>query len=117
MTRKEIGQLGESYALRHLDKLGYKILETNWRRRRAEIDIIAKQEEILVFVEVKTRTSDLFGGPTGTITARQQQLISSAAGDYMRQIGHDWEIRFDIIGILIEETGDYKLEHIEDAFF
>lgn len=117
MTRKELGQLGEAYARRYLEKQGYVIQETNWRRRRAEIDIIAKQEEILVFIEVKTRTSELFGGPTGTLTERQQKLISSAAADYMREVGHDWEIRFDIIGILLEETGDFKLEHVEDAFF
>lgn len=115
--RQKTGALGESYARQHLKTLGYRILETNWRRRRAEIDIIAKDGEVLVFVEVKTLTNDYLGGPTSRLTPRQQSLISSAAGDYMRQSGHEWEIRFDLIGVFIEETGDYKLEHVKDAFF
>lgn len=117
MTPKETGSLGEAYAQRYLLKQGYAILETNWRKHRAEIDIIAKDGDILVFVEVKTRSSDYFGGPSTTLTDKQKRLISSAAGSYMREINHDWEIRFDLIAILLEDNGDYRLEHLPDAFF
>ncbi|MEL6140005.1 MAG: YraN family protein [Bacteroidota bacterium] len=111
------GQLGEEYAVRYLKNLGWTVLERNWRRRKAEIDIIARSGDILVFIEVKTRTSRLFGEPSSFVGPRQIELISAAASAYMESINHDWEIRFDIISILIEETGDYQLEHIEDAFF
>ncbi|MEM7572158.1 MAG: YraN family protein [Bacteroidota bacterium] len=117
-TDKQLtGGLGESYARRHLEGLGYEILEQNWRRRRTEIDLIAKEGEVLVFVEVKTRQQDYFGGPTGEVSAEQQARITAAAGVYMEQIGHDWEIRFDIIGILLQPNGDYQLEHIQDAWW
>ncbi|MEM6397906.1 MAG: YraN family protein [Bacteroidota bacterium] len=115
--KQTLGSLGERYARRHLEAKGYRILEQNWRYRRSEIDLIAMDGDIMVFVEIKTRTQDYFGGPTGTVDAKQQGRLSRAAGAYMEQCGHDWEIRFDIIGILIEENGDYKLEHVEDAWW
>lgn len=115
--KQATGSQGEAYARRHLEQRGYRILEQNWRRRRTEIDLIAMQEDILVFVEVKTRQQDYFGGPTGEVNDQQRQRITAAAAAYMEQIGHDWEIRFDIIGILLHPNGDYKLEHIEDAWW
>ncbi|MEO0629036.1 MAG: endonuclease, partial [Bacteroidota bacterium] len=57
------------------------------------------------------------GSPASTVEDAQQGRLSRAAGAYMEQTGHDWEIRFDIIGVLIEENGDYQLEHIKDAWW
>lgn len=114
---QKIGQLGEDYACRYLLTEGYQLLERNWKKRRAEIDIIAKQGDVLVFLEVKTRTNDLFGEPSAFVSEKQQQLISAVAADYMQAIGHDWEIRFDIISIFILPDETYRLEHIQDAFF
>ncbi len=113
----ETGRYGEALAVAFLKKKGFRILETNWRFSKAEIDIIAKEKEVLVFVEVKTRSSDFFGKPEDFITKRKEQLIADAASIYMKKIGHDWEIRFDIISILLKNQKDYSIEHFEDAFF
>ncbi|MEL6392072.1 MAG: YraN family protein [Bacteroidota bacterium] len=115
--KQKLGRLGEGYACRYLENEQYRILELNWRYRRTEVDIIAMEGDVMVFVEVKTRTQDYFGSPASTVEDAQQGRLSRAAGAYMEQTGHDWEIRFDIIGILIEENGDYQLEHIKDAWW
>lgn len=112
------GKKGEAIALKLLEEKGYKILETNWRFKRAEVDIIVKEEKenIVVFVEVKTRTSDYFGTPDAFVSEKKERLLVDVAQAYCEKIDHDWEIRFDIISVLIlrHET---KIEHIEDAFF
>lgn len=95
----------------------YQILETNWRFSRAEIDIIAKDKETLVFIEVKTRSYDYYGKPEEFITSRKEELIQDAASEYMKYIGHDWAIRFDIIAILLKNENQYKIEHFEDAWW
>jgi len=112
----ETGKKGEKLAAELLISKGYQVLETNWRFSRAEIDIIAKKEEILVFVEVKTRSSDYFGQPEEFIDSKKEKLIADAASEYMKQVGHEWECRFDFISIIL--TGpSYRIKHIEDAFF
>lgn len=115
----DIGNKGEDFASEYLLSLGYTILERNWRYSRAEIDLIAKDEEILVFIEVKTRSSDTYGQPEEFISDYQQELIFKAAQRYMDKIGHDWEIRFDTISILVKEKfewKDYDLKHIKDVY-
>ena len=105
-------------AVKRLESENYKILARNWRYSRAEIDIIAKQEDILVFIEVKTRTSEYYGKPEDAVSSYKEGLILDAAQRYMEQIGHDWEIRFDIISIIVTASGDLKkLDHYQDAFF
>ena len=115
-THLELGNRGESLAERLLLEDGYQILERNWRFSRAEVDIIAKDGEVLVFVEVKTRSSEIFGQPEESISPKKEALLKDAAAVYMEQIGHQWEIRFDIISILIKGDG-YSIEHFKDAFF
>ncbi len=112
----ELGNRGESLAEKHLLETGYRILERNWRFSRAEIDLIAKEGEVLVFVEVKTRSSDFFGKPEESVSPQKEALLKDAAAVYMEQIDHQWEIRFDIISILIKGDG-YTIEHFKDAFF
>jgi len=111
------GKQGEALALSYLQKKGYEILATNWKHRRAEIDIIAKDQKILVFVEVKTRRDDYFGKPEVSVTARKKTLLTDASIAYMEHIQHDWEIRFDIISIVARTENDVELVHFEDAFF
>lgn len=111
------GKIGEDLAVTHLLSQDYTILERNWRFSRAEIDIIAKKENIVVFVEVKTRSSDFFGKPEEFLTARQENMISDAASRYLEKIQHDWEFRFDIISILVNKNKPPELKHFEDAFF
>lgn len=112
----ETGKKGEKLACDLLASKGYKILETNWRFSRAEIDIIAKQNETLIFVEVKTRSSEFFGQPEEFIDEKKEKLIADAASEYMKLVNHEWECRFDFISIIL--TGpSYRIKHIEDAFF
>ncbi len=113
----EIGRKGEQLAVEFLQKKDYQILETNWRFSRAEVDIIAKDGEILVFVEVKTRSYTWYGEPEESITAKKEALLADAAAVYMEKVGHEWEIRFDIISVLLEENKPPRIRHFEDAFF
>lgn len=115
----DIGKKGEEIAAEYLISLGYTIQERNWRYSRAEIDIIAKENGILVFVEVKTRTSDSFGQPEEFVSDYQQELIFGAAQRYMEKVDYDWEIRFDTISILVKEKyewKDYQLKHFKDVY-
>ena len=116
-TKKELGQRAENLAVEFLSKKSYQILERNWRFSRAEIDVIARHEEVLIFIEVKMRSYNYYGNPEDFVSERQQALIQEAAAQYMEQIGHDWEIRFDIISILWQDHQEAKLTHIKDAFF
>ncbi len=113
----ELGKRGETIALQFLREKQYHILETNWRYKKAELDIIAKEKETLVFVEVKTRSSDFFAPPEAAVTPKKEQLMSAAAIAYMRKTGHEWAIRFDIIAIVIKGIDRCEIQHIEDAFF
>jgi len=112
----ETGNKGESIAKAYILEQGYQLLEENWRFSRAEIDLIAMDGEVLVFVEVKTRSTTLFGAPELAVTEKKQNLLADAANVYMEQINHDWEIRFDIITIILKPK-THQLKHFKDAFF
>ncbi len=116
-TRQERGRQGEDLAAEYLKGLGYRILERNWRWSRAEADIIAMEGEVLVFVEVKTRSSDHFGQPEEFVSPRKEDLLHDLASRYMEHIGHDWEIRFDIVSILFRDPYGHEIRHIRDAWF
>ena len=115
--QKEIGDKGEKLAQEYLRKKGFLILETNWRYKRAEIDIIAKDADTLVFVEVKTRSYDYFGSPDSFVGAQKEEFMTGAAHIYMEQIDHDWEVRFDVISVLMAAQRPPELTHIRGAFF
>jgi len=118
MTEKqELGRKGEGFATNYLQNKGYIIQERNWRYSKAEIDIICKLDEVLVFVEVKTKSYDYYGKPEESVGAFKEKLIIDAANRYMEMTGHDWEIRFDIISLLANGKDEFTLEHFEDAFF
>ena len=116
-TAQATGRVGEEIATRYLQQEGFRILERNWRLGKAEIDIIARDQEALVFVEVKTRSKNLLGPPEAFLSPRQAQLIAAAAAAYMEKINYDWELRFDVISILLDQEGDYQIKHLKDAFF
>lgn len=117
-THLDTGKIGEKLALEYLEKKGWRIAERNWRAGRGEIDIIAwAAENLLVFVEVKTRSSDDFGGPEDAVGSKKQNLLARTAGAYMESIGYEWIIRFDIIAILFHHGKLLEIRHIEDAFF
>lgn len=112
----ELGKLGEELAVDFLQKNGYSILETNWTFQKAEIDIITQKENILAVVEVKTRSSIDFGLPQDFVKPKKIQLLVKAVNEYVISNDLDVEVRFDIIAIH-KESNDYKIEHIENAFF
>ena len=113
----ELGKKGEEIAVNFLEKKGYRVMERNWRYRKAEIDIIAKFEEVLVFVEVKSRSSDAYGRPESFVNEKQEHLIADAASIYMDEIGHEWEVRFDIISVFFHNERYQSIDHFKDAFF
>jgi len=113
----DIGAFGEKLAVDFLKAQGYQILETNWRYGKAELDIIAKLAAELIFVEVKTRTSDTFSKPEDAINRKKIRLLGQAAAVYMEQIGHDGEIRFDVVSVVDRKNKQPSLRHMIDAFF
>ena len=118
MTTTEIGRRGESIAVEFLEHKGYRVVALNFRAGRGEIDIIAwAHDSLLVFVEVKTRAREDFGTPEDAVGAKKQDLLARTAGIYMEQIDYDWEIRFDIISILMKNDKVLEIRHLEDAFF
>lgn len=108
------GLKGEKLAFEFLENKGYKILEKNWRSGRYEIDIIAEEKNILVFVEVKTRTNDYYGYPEESVNKTKQDHILQAAEDYVIQHNINKEIRFDIVSVIINGNIQ-KIYHIIDA--
>ena len=118
LTHLDTGRRGEFIAADFLQRKGWRIAERNWRGGRGEIDLIAwAHERLLVFVEVKTRAGDGFGGPEEAVDARKQDLLARTAGLYMEHIGYDWEIRFDIVAVLLQGDKILEIRHVEDAFF
>ena len=114
---REIGIWGEETAIKFLRGGGYQILERNWKFSYAEIDIICKFQNILVFVEVKTRSYDYYGQPEDFLSDRQKEQIVDAATQYMREVQYEWAFRFDVIAILRQNSKAFEIKHFEDAFF
>lgn len=110
----KLGQAGEEKAKKHLLKLGYRILDCNWRFKKFEIDIIAQKSHIVVFAEVKLRKSETFGAPEVFVDKKKQLHLIAAAHQYMLQNSLTLEARFDIIAINQQSK---KLTHLEGAFF
>ena len=112
-----LGKKGELIAKDFLLQQGYIILAVNWRHRRREIDIIAAKPDCLVFLEVKTLASDLFGWPEQHVDAAKRRHIQLAANVYMEKLPRlPPAIRFDVIAITFQPDGGYELVHFEDAF-
>ncbi|HMP31404.1 MAG TPA: YraN family protein [Saprospiraceae bacterium] len=111
------GNIAEDIAFQYLLKLDYKIREINWIKQKAEIDLIAEKENILVFIEVKSRKNSDFGNPATMVTKRKQRLLVSAATQYMDSINYDGNFRFDIITVTGYDLTRCSLDHFEDAFF
>ena len=99
----KLGSRGELLASTHLQAQGYTILEKNWRYRRAEIDIICLKKDVLVFVEVKTRTSSYLGSPLEAVGISKQRQVIKAADEYIKRYEGEPDIRFDIIGVIANE--------------
>ena len=119
-TRKKLGNRGEKIAAKFLRKQGYQIIEKNYRSRLGEIDIVAKEDESIVFVEVKTRCSTDFGLPEEALSYDKRRRLSKLALGYLahRRI-KDTNCRFDVVSILMDNNRANKVNHIKlikDAF-
>ncbi|MCF6168129.1 YraN family protein [Lutibacter sp.] len=114
-THNELGKKGEELAVTFLQKNNYKILERNWRFKKAEVDIIAQKDTILAIVEVKTRSSDYFGNPQDFVNQKKIKLLVEAVNEYVISKDLDIEVRFDIISIL-KSKNNFDITHLKDAF-
>ena len=111
----KLGKDGELVALMFLQKEGFSILKTNWNFQKAEVDIIAKDNEFLVFIEVKTRGNRKFGKPEDAIDKKKIALYKDAAEGYLEQYPTETEIRFDVMSIVITKD-ETEIEYIPNAF-
>ena len=110
----ELGKKGETLAKNYLSQKNITVLHSNWRWQKAEIDIIAEHNKQIVFIEVKTRRSSRFGNPSEFVSNKKQELMRDAAEAYLEQHNLTNEIRFDIIGIILNSRNK-KIEHIQNA--
>jgi putative endonuclease len=111
----ELGKIGEDLAEKHLRRIGYQVLHRNWRSGHDELDIIARDGEWLVVVEVKTRTTDHFGEPEMEVKPAKMKAIVRTAEAYILSTNFKGETRFDVIGILLG-GGKVVMNHVKDAF-
>ena len=115
-TRAEIGALGERLAVEHLQSLGLRVLTRNWRCRYGELDVIAADDvlRIAVFVEVKTRTSDRFGGVEQAVTPDKVRRLRRLAGLWLAAQDGSWsEVRIDVVGVRIGRRRDPEITHLQ----
>ena len=116
--KHRLGKWGEETAANHLIKNGYIILDKNVRTGYGEIDIVARQGEVVVFVEVKTRHSDLFGPPEVSINQRKKERLIQSTRSFMQEhpeLGDDW--RIDVIAVQQQEPKKVEITHFEYAIF
>jgi putative endonuclease len=113
---QRFGDNSEAVAARHLQRNGYRIIARNYHGRRGEVDIIARDGDTLVFVEVKARRSDRYGSPKGAVTPQKQKQVSMAALEYLKFNGlSDVRARFDVVAICADAKGN-RIEIVKNAF-
>ena len=116
LTRTEIGALGEQLAVEHLQSLGLRVLIRNWRCRYGELDVIAADDasRTAVFVEVKTRTSDRFGGVAQAVTPQKVRRLRRLAGLWLAGQAGSWaSVRIDVIGVRIGRRPTPEITHLQ----
>lgn len=114
--RQALGHRGETLARRHLESQGYTILEANYRTRQGEIDLVAEQDEAVVFVEVRTLSGPGLGTPAESITRSKQAHLVAAAQQYLQEhdaFDRDW--RIDLVSIQLARGGKPRLEVLKNA--
>ncbi|MCH1437855.1 MAG: YraN family protein [Flavobacteriales bacterium] len=111
----ELGKIGENSAADFLINKGFTLLHRNWRHGKYEVDIIALDGPLLVFVEVKTRSSYRYGFPDESVNTKKERMLVEAAEIFVEEENRNCEIRFDLISI-VKNDAQEKIYHIEDAF-
>lgn len=111
------GELGERAAKKHLQNLGLKFLTANFRSTRGEIDLVFRDDDCLVFTEVKTRSSEDWTRPAAAVDARKRRLLSQTALDYLKLLKNPQvKIRFDIVEVLLAEGEVREVRHLPNTF-
>ena len=112
-----LGRSGEQVARRHLEDSGFQFLAANYRHGRGEIDLVLRDGEVLVFVEVKSRSSEDWGRPAAAVDRDKQRILSDTALGYLAQLGHPRvPFRFDIVEVLFEGDDVREIRHLPEAF-
>src|ERR1051325_2319048 len=113
----QYGQLGEEAARKQLKRQGLKFLTANYRTDRGEIDLVMRDHDCLVFVEVKTRSSEEWSRPAAAVDARKRRLLSKSALEYLRRIQNPQvPIRFDIVEVLLTDGAVREVRHLPNTF-
>lgn len=115
--KQKTGKRGEALARKHLEKQGMQVIAENWRYGRREIDLIAQQDDILIFVEVKTRSYEYYGSPGHFLSPEQESRIATAAFAFCEEADYAGEVRFDLIEVILPPNAPHQLTHYPDAFY
>src|SRR5512135_1877400 len=111
------GRLGEFAAKRYLQRLGLRFLTANYASKRGEIDLVFRDEDCLVFVEVKTRSSEAWTRPAAAVDRRKRRALSLVGLDYLRQIrSPEVKVRFDIVEVLLADGKVREIRHLPNTF-
>ena len=117
MPETMTGKLGEHYTQEYLKRKGYEIVEANFRSRFGEIDIIAKNDKYIAFVEVKTRKQDGLSHPFESITPSKRAKVIKTAQFYLMRYPSNLQPRFDAAAVFTKDGELQKIEYIENAFY
>lgn len=111
----DFGKMGETMAVAYLRSQGLEIIEVNWQHKKYELDIVAKEGDFLVIVEVKTRRTNFFGEPEEFVKRSKQRQLIEGANAYLENKKRSEEIRFDIVSVLYN-ANQSKINHIRNAY-
>lgn len=113
---KDVGDLGEEIAREYLEKKGYKILDQNYKNKIGELDIVAKDGSVFVFVEVKTKTSERFGKPEEMVNFWKQKKLLAVSKFYVLENKLEGkEVRIDVVTVNFDDPDEVRVEHFENA--
>ena len=114
-AHNELGKWGEDLAADYLQRKGYTIIERDWKSGRRDLDIVAKNGNVIVFVEVKTRRNSLYGQPEEAVDYRKLQSLQQAINHYIKFRHIRQEVRFDIISVVGTIGAEPDIQHIQDV--
>jgi putative endonuclease len=115
-SHNDVGKKGEELAMDWLAGQGYEILHQNWRHSHYEVDIIARKEEVLHFIEVKARRSEKFGYPEDAVDNKKMQNLMNAAEEFLYQFPQWNRIQYDVLSISLKQNGLHEYFLIEDVY-
>lgn len=116
LNNTQLGNEGEAAARAWLESHGYFVRDTRWHCGHLELDIVAVKDGMLIVIEVKTRTTEDYGEPEEAVSETKIRRIVNAADGYIKFYRLDLPVRFDIMALIREPDGSYRINHIEDAF-